>query len=78
MPKLPDIFKDEDTRWKEAMIKKGHTPILKHNGNLDVWVLDMDEDQEDHNGPGCSSCNWSCCMYCYDVDSISECSNKKE
>mgnify|MGYP003386478718 CR=1 FL=1 len=78
MSKLPGFFDQENIKWKDAMIKKGHTPILDYDGVLNVWVLDEDYDEEDHNGPGCSSCNWSCCMYCDDIDSIPECSNKKE
>jgi hypothetical protein len=59
---------DED--WFLAMKAKGHLPRMS-NGRIDMFV----EDAGCHNGPGCETCDWSCCEHCTGIEDIPECEN---
>lgn len=56
-------------KWFDAMRAHGHMPRMDKDGHLDVWV----EEEGEHNGPGCETCGWSCCMWCRSVEDIPEC-----
>lgn len=56
------------TKWFDAMVAKGHTPIVDEDG-LNLFVLDEDI----HNGPGCNVCHISFCMHCRGIKDIPEC-----
>lgn len=63
-------FDEEREEWYEAMKLRGHAPILDEDyGGLSIYVMDAGY----HHGPGCSVCNWSCCMHCTDITTIPEC-----
>jgi hypothetical protein len=55
--------------WIDSMTEKGHVPILKEDGTLDLFV----ENNNTHNGPGCSKCSASWCMHCIDPEDIGVC-----
>jgi hypothetical protein len=62
-------------RWFDAMVSKGHTPIIAPWTNdpvLDIFVTDVGF----HNGPGCATCGWTCCMHCDEIADIPECDQK--
>ena len=65
-----------DKHWYEAMLAKGHDPIMMDYGDgdetLDIFVTDVNY----CNGPGCKTCGWSCCMHCGTVDQIPQCTSK--
>lgn len=65
------IFDDNRAAWEAAMKAKGHTPIYDDDldGILHVFVTDHGF----HNGPGCSSCGWTCCMHCRSPEDIPQC-----
>lgn len=63
---------DKKKKWHDAMVAKGHVPIMEEYSDgpvLDVFVVDCGF----HNGPGCSKCRWSTCYHCDGVEDIPEC-----
>lgn len=62
-------MKEIDYRWYVALVDRGHTPVLDHNGDLETCVLAHDI----HNGPGCSTCGWSACMHCGSIEGVPLC-----
>jgi hypothetical protein len=61
-------------KWVAAMKAKGHTPRMvdwPDGPDLDIFFTDAGF----HNGPGCDTCGWTCCMHCDDVGRIPECDN---
>lgn len=65
---------DEKQQWFDAMKAKGHLPMMDElydHPELNIWVVDVGF----HNGPGCETCHWSCCMHCDSIESIPQCDN---
>lgn len=65
---------NKEQLWYDALVKKGHTPFMDENDDLDIFFYESGN----HNGPGCSICVWSCCWHCDTIDVIPVCSEKDE
>ncbi len=69
-----NTYEEVKNIWKKAMTKKGHTPQLDEDGEIDLFAYSPDG----HNGPRCTTCKWSCCRHCESVENIPKCTGKKE
>jgi hypothetical protein len=49
-------------------------PIMDGKGQVEWFAMEEDI----HNGPGCSSCGWSCCMHCNGPEDIPQCVGTSE
>lgn len=47
----------------------GHDPVLDKDGNVDIFVVDIDI----HSGPSCKICKKSWCSHCTGVEGIKKC-----
>ncbi len=47
-------------KWEVKFKEMGHKPVLTEDGEIDIFVLDIDG----HNGPGCTKCGYSFCHHC--------------
>lgn len=56
----------------EAIKEKGHTLKLNSDGEPDIHVMSS----EFHNGPGCTTCHWTCCEHCSSPANVPECTAK--
>lgn len=68
-------MKERLQKWHDAMVAKGHKPQMADCSSepmLDIFVVDVGF----HNGPGCLTCHWSCCMHCKGIDDIPECDQR--
>ena len=69
----PTSYEQYRALWRDAFIEKGHTFIRDEDGDIDDWVVS----QNYCNGPGCSTCGWSCCHHCVPLEKIPECTAKE-
>lgn len=60
------LLEDIKSLWEKIMRERGHEPYMDKWSN-GTETLDIFVDSEGiHNGPGCTKCDWSCCMHCED------------
>lgn len=71
-------FEEHEAAWRKAFLAAGHTFIMTVPDEGDeehdpprpnMWVVDHGF----HNGPGCATCGWSCCMHCQKAELIPKC-----
>ena len=66
--KTLDRIEAKRAEWRNAMVGKGHTPVMESDG-LSAFVCDAPP----HSGPGCAACGSSWCWHCYTLDAIPAC-----
>jgi len=67
-------YKDNIKLFGDAMLAKGHTPVVDNYGDIDGFAYS----EGFCNGPKCETCGWATCWHCYpDPSDIPNCTNTK-
>ncbi|TDW20457.1 hypothetical protein EV128_12587 [Rhizobium azibense] len=58
-------MKTKEQTWFDAMVEKGHDPILDEDGVIDLYAGEVDDPEEiPHYSPRCKLCYFFVCTFC--------------